>query len=351
MKCNSAARAPGSAAAFALGGALLAAPCVAGADPRPSPVTFAVEPVGESWRWRFSLQNHSGSPVEVVVDRRLVWFEAEAPEVLPGARVRRAPRLPRCVHEARPTSNEGARTRRLAAGERYAEEVDLRDLCGLRFPPALVEGQRVVPHYGYAAPRRPTVLRSIVRDEEPEGVIDVRAAPLPWRVATDESADRGGASTDGVPLGLAGGSANAAMASGLRVTVRVTNPSRHPVRTLWRSTMFSFEVERPDGTTAECNAITRMPPPLRDLYARLGGLGRRSLVVSPATYCPAGLLDRPGVYPARVIFEAPAAPPEVASPSVFSGRVRSPQFVLRVARGRGAYVPLNPSDAETGRPR
>ncbi|MBL8602928.1 MAG: hypothetical protein JNK72_13470 [Myxococcales bacterium] len=329
----------------------LALSASAAADPV-SPVSLSVSPVPNSFLWRVGVQNTSPATVPVVFDRRLVWFEVAPPVTAPGPgvrRPRRAARPVRCAHEARPANNERSPEVVLPAGEGYSELVDVRDVCRLRLPAGFVEGATLTVHYGFVTPparppRRPRPVplsRSVVRDERREAFGDLTATvvvqPLPVsvEVTTAPSATLSG-------LNLRGRGNTAQDGMGLRAAMRLQNPSIQPVSTLFRSTLFSFEVTPPGGAPVRCNLITRGPSVQRDFFVRLGGYGSRATTLVPHFYCPGTTFDTAGVYEVVGVFESLADGAAFHLGRVFVGTARSTPFQLRVVRGRGPYAPMRP---------
>jgi len=322
---------------------LLCIPSAALADPPavpvPAPVALEVGEGGSPGRLRFALRNVTGAPVEVVADRRLLSFVATPPVVPAGARRRRTGRLPRCAHDQRPTINEFSPRVVLEPGQRYSEEIDVDDLCGLRVPALGV--QPLEFHYGFTPPRRGRAshARSIVTDERAETFADVTTiAPPSLLAALAPDAATGDASRALLTLTARGSSASSA--AGLRVPVTLRNPSVQAVWTLLRPTQFSFVVTDPDGREVACDALLRQPTPLRDLFVRLSARGRRSYTLLASMHCPASTFQRAGVYRARARFESRADGEAFGMQRVFTGITESASVPLRVSRGQ--IVPLRP---------
>jgi hypothetical protein len=318
-------------------------PAVAALPTGPSPIAFSVEPVPGSWRWRWSIRNVSGAPVEVAADRRLVWVEVLPPSA-PGAgsRSRRRPRPTRCVFETRPTSAEGAVRTELRANERYSEVVDLRDVCRLRVPAAMAPSTSVVVHYGFepmprGAPRRTTLARWMAHTLVP----DLRSHPVNdlTATATVPSGEPPDAQTQTADASLAGTQSQAAVAAGLRVSVALRNAAARPLWSLFRPSLFTFEVASPSGRSFVCDAQLRDPPPFREFFVRLAGGARRTTTLALADYCPLNTFDEAGIYRVRAVFRSNSNGEPWLTGRVFTGRVVSPTFVIRVFRGDGRYRP------------
>lgn len=320
---------------------LLCIPSAALADPPtvPAPVALEVGAGDSAGRLRFALRNVTGVPVEVVADRRLLSFVATPPVALPGVRRRRGPRLPRCAHDQRPALNEFSPRVTLEPGQRYSEEVDVDDLCGLRVPS--FGAQPLEFHYGFAAPRRGRVshARSIVTDERADTFAEITTvAPASLVARASQDGSSGGPGQSMLTLSARGSSAPSA--AGLRAVVTLRNPSVQAVWTLLRPTQFSFVVTSPEGSEVVCDSLLRQPAPLRDLFVRLPARGRRSYTLLPSMYCPASAFRGPGVYRARARFESRADGEAFGMQRVFTGITESESIALRVSRG--PIVPMRP---------
>lgn len=307
--------------------------------PPPPPLALQVAAVEGTWRYRWALQNVTDAPVEVVADRRLVSLELTPPAPPPGprGRRRRAPRVVRCVHSSRPGSNEAVARVRLLPGQRYSELLDVRDTCGLSVPAALTAGVSITARYGFATARRVPRSRSITVDERPEVVPELTAtftaAAPPVEAAPEPAGDS---------LRVVTRRTQAATGEGLRMTVSVENPSAQPVRTLWQTALFSFVIERPDGVSVRCNALSRRPDPLRDLFVRIGPHGRRAVTLLPASYCPLGAFDAQGLYSVRAIYQSVESGQTYGFVRSFTGQAESTPVTVRVSRGVGPITPWAP---------
>jgi hypothetical protein len=329
------------AAALVAPGAALAVP-----TPRPSgpsPVTFTVEPVAGTTRWRWSIRNTTDRAVEVATDRRLVWLEVPPAAPAPGARRRRAPRPVRCVHEDRPATPERAVRTSIAPGQRYSELVDLRDMCRLRVPAGVTEGAAVVAHYGFApltGPRVPVArwrARTLVLDEMPYPVNDL-TAPVTVPAMTAPAAPAEAAPAP--ELQMEGRDAQSTFGERMVTTVTLRNATRRVLWTLLRTTMFAFELQTPSGRVVRCDLLTRDSNPFREFFVRLGGGARRAQRLVVADYCPAGAFDEAGLYQARAVFTSRADGDPWLMGRAFVGVARSAPFTLRISRGRTRYRPF-----------
>lgn len=301
----------------------------------PSPLAFLVAPEAGGSRWRFTLRNQGSAPVTVIADRRLVSLEFPAAQPTEGRRRRPAAR--RCAHSGRPSINEFAPRVTLAPGESYSEQFDLRDQCALRVP-TFAPGDPIVVRYGWEGPGRRSMMRSLVIDEGPSvlpSLVTTVAAPAALVESLDEPGD--------APLQVRVSGSQSARGEGLRASVRLVNPSVQPIWTFYRNSMWAFEVQRPDGVGVTCDALTRQPGARRDFFVRLGARGSRGATLVPDAWCPQGTFERPGVYEVRAVFTSGENGEDFGLQRVFTGRVSSRPFFLRVSRGSGRYVAWSPS--------
>lgn len=314
---------------------LLCMPAAALADPT-APVALEVAATEVPGRLRYTLRNTGDAPVEVVADRRLLSFVATAP--LSGAPRGRARALARCAHDQRPPLNEFSPRITLEPGQRYSEAFDVADLCAARMPALGPEPLEF--HYGFAPPRRGAAshARSVVTDERPETFAELTTTVPSTTVTTTAAGEAVG--RPGALLALEMRGAGAASPAGLRATVTVRNPSVQAVWTMLRPTQFSFVVTTPAGRDIACEAVTRQPSPLRDLFVRLPGRARRSVTLLPSLYCPATAFQAAGVYRVRARFESRASGEAFGFQRVFTGVVESASVPLRLSRG--TLVPMEP---------
>ncbi|MEZ4390928.1 MAG: hypothetical protein R3A48_07525 [Polyangiales bacterium] len=301
----------------------------------PSPLALLVTPEAGGSRWRFSLRNQSSAPLTVIADRRLLTLEFP-PAQPTGPRRRRAVRR-RCAHSDRPAINEFAPRVTLAPGESYSELFDLRDQCALRVP-TFAAGDSIAVRYGWDGSSRRSMMRSLLVDEGPT-VLPSLVTTVTAPEAPVEAVDEAG----GAALQVRASGSQAARGEGLRAAVRLVNPSAQPTWTFYRNGMWSFEVLRPDGVAVTCDALTRQPGARRDFFVRIGARGGHGATLVPDVWCPRGTFARPGVYEARAVFESAEGGDDYGLQQVFTGRVSSRPFFLRVSRGSGRYVPWSPS--------
>ncbi len=213
--------------------------------------------------------------VEISADRR--WLRAE----LRDGRGRRVV----CSAPVRPRA--GSRPRSLEAGQRWAEWLDVRELCWGRSLEALSATTEVRWTFDAGRGRAPWVARTAARR-----VAALTPHTAPWRPWA-------------APLA---GSAPGAAAAPLRVELAPTDVrlQQRPIfrvravggqatrRVFVRHESFSFRVSAPSGRTFEC----RVPPfagrVLPDFFTRLSRGRVIPLALDGATYC--GRFEEPGIY-------------------------------------------------------
>ncbi len=354
-----------------------------------SPVMFSAEPVRGTHRWRWSLTNVSNSPVTVAADRRLIWLEASPPLALPHARHRARATSSVCVREDHPTTNDLVRRVTLAHGERYAELVDLRDLCRLHVPVTATPRTIVSLHYGFDTAvvhrhtaARPMPTRSIVFAEDgavvddltarvavpdptlpesPAAAVDPRPSPAPAISAAPAPAPVTATATapapatavppsDSVAPGprLVVANAEAATGDRLQVSVRLNNPSVQPLWAVWRPGLLDFTVHDPLGRTWACTGLTRHSHPPREVWRRIPPHGSVAMTVQPGFWCPRTAFAPEGIYRVQATYANTTDGRDYGFPRVLTGQVVSDSFDLRVVRGSGQYVPLDSSVSMTG---
>jgi hypothetical protein len=316
----------------------------------PSSVTVQVTPSADTLHWSFELQNGARAPVEVVADRRLLWFDLVPPAELPpppGARRRRVrrPAPVRCLAPNRPGSNDTAQHVLLPSGGRYIEGFDLREYCGLRLPAGLVPGATLAVHYGFQG--RPSAARAVVLDHaQPPTVELVLAAPLrvPGTAANWPPAP------PPAPLGserahvTVSGALDGATVMDLRATLRLVSDSPYPQRVFYRPGLFRVEFIDPLGERIECRAGARAYAPERDFFVPLTRRGVGAMLQLGAI-CPVERFATPGIYRAQAIYETDVSGAAFGFQS-FQGRATSPYFFVRIRRGAqtGPYQRLPVED-------
>lgn len=281
----------------------------------PPPVTFSIAPAGDGHRLVVALE--ARERVEISADRR--WLRAELRDV-------RGRRLS-CASPVRP--RVGSRARTLEAGERWAEWLDVRELCWGRALDALPAARELTFHFdagrapGAWVARTPTgsvrALQPVVSAwrapastaPEPESMLRVRLAPTDTTI--------GGRPT-------------------LRVSV--AGASHATVRAYVRPENVSFHVVAPSGRGFECGVPAFEGRPLPDFFRRLSLSRPAMLSLDGQAYC--GRLEEPGIYevtPIVTLRERGAEWRLAGVTGVFRGvgapiRVRSSTYVEQPWSGR-----------------
>lgn len=208
----------------------------------------------------------------------------------------------------------------------------------------MTPGATVVAHYGFepwpAAGRgRPSLARWTARTITPDLAaypVNDLTANVTVPVGQPASIDTASASA---AVAIEGAPAQGATAPGLRVAVTLRNPSPRPVWSLYRPSMFSFEVVSPSGRRVSCETLYREPTPFRELFVRLGPGARRRSGLALGDFCPLRTFDESGIYEVTAVFRSSADGEPWLTGRVFTGRIRSAGFVIRVSRGDGRYRP------------
>lgn len=331
-----------------------AADADAGTPAPPTSLRLEVTARPDSLRWVFALVNTGTAPIQLVADRRLLWMEitpAPEPPPAPGERrrrrARRAARPVRCRAPDRPPSEDFSPHTTVEPGGRYTEGFDLRHLCGLRLPRALVPGATLAVHYGFAD-RQPRAAHAIVLDGHTppltevsvEQPIVVPGDPANWPPPGPPPVQRG---DPRVAVSVAG-TPSAPTIHGLTVTVRVANAGQYPLRTFFRAGQIHFEITGPTGERISCRRPVRDYAPVRDFFVRLtrGGV-RETLVLG--LICPAEAFTNQGVYRGQAIYESRVSGAALGFES-FQGFAASPYFYFRLTRGStpAGYQPLPTED-------
>lgn len=308
---------------------------VSGSTSSSVPVRLQVTPDGSTLHWSFMLENISGAPVEVVTDRRLLWFEILPSEMQPvGAarRVRRSRRV-RCIHPYRPESLDTVSRTLLQPGDRYVEGFDVRELCGLRLPMSLVPGVSLLVHYGFAG--RPSFARAVVLDRRTPPIVElVMSSPVVVPGSSERWPPLGPTAPAGDPRVrvTVSGVLDGATAMDVRPTVRIASTGLYPLRTFFRPGLIRLEVTTPSGDRVRCQSGAREYAPVRDFFVRLSRNGLAETLQLGAM-CPEDALASPGIYRAQAVFESRVSGAPFGFTS-FEGQAASPYFFVRIRRGR-----------------
>lgn len=318
----------------------------------PSPVALSVEQRAGTLHWRFTLTNRGVQPVDVAIDRNMLALEiiAPAPVVDPATPRRRAPRAPkpaRCRGALFHSNTDETARAQLAPGQSYSEGFDLRSLCGVRFPRALVPGASLVFTYG-ARGKRPSFARAVVFIESGVPIEELRsdvmvlsgdAASFPPANPPSDGADRGPVELR-VPASII-----ADRVAGLSFGVSLRGRGSAPLRAFYRPSMLSLEVRTPRGGFFRCSdaplGYVGLPDYLRTISRSSGPATRLSV----GLLCDQTQFAQAGVYLVRVVFESNVESITSREPS-FRGRAVSRWIAAVVRRGSptARYAPLSVED-------
>lgn len=344
---------------------------------------------GPEQPWTLHLHNRGSTPIGVMADPGLLWFEVAVPGV-PAPRICRLPE---------PLWPSGMRRRAeliLPGGERFSRRFDPRFFCFADLvQTTLVPGAKVTPHFGWpqevragqkgkaepvraqapfvawVAPAAPTPAPAEsdadeAQPEEGSEAAEASAQSTPWQPPSEGLKNLTGSSIVLAPtygkwserLPAPTPSINVAMLAGSDaederaavVTVGVANAAAVSQLVFVRRELFSFDVLGPDGPF-NCPPGDLGSPDV-GAFTTLAPRASEQFVVRLLEMCPRGSFARPGVYEVRSTFHAKYSG-QALGIDAFSGDVASPRPALvRVRSGeRPSFLRAAPMVAGTeGRP-
>jgi hypothetical protein len=371
------------------------APAAAAPEPAAAPPAPAVEPedalialgrdlelviteTGPEQPWTLHLSNRGTTPIGVMADPGLLWFEV----AVPGSSTPHVCRLPE------PLWPKGMRRRAevtLKGGERFSRRFDPRFFCFHDLvQTTLVPNARVIPHFGWPVETRSTTVNgkridqplparapfvawvprpapnlpssaapeSPAPDPDDEDTSDeARSAPeLPWEppseglknvvgstiVLSDTYAkwsERVPSPTDGLQVAMLAGS-DAEDERAATVTVGIGNAGDEPQMVVVRRELVAFDVRGPDGSF-ECPTGDMGPPDIAS-FSTLGRRASEQFVVRLIEMCPRGGFARPGLYEVSATWHARFSG-QALGIDAFVGTLRSARPALvRVRSGERA---------------
>lgn len=321
-------------------------------DPPTSPVLLSVEQRQGTLHWRFTLTNRGDQPVDVAIDRNMLALEITPPttpvdSATPRRRRPSAPKPARCQGALFHSNTDETARMRLAPGQSYSEGFDLRLLCGVRFPRALVPGASLVFTYG-ARGRRPSFSRAVVFVEGGIPIEELRTEPmvLSWDAASALRDHPQSDSTEQGPIELrVPATVIADRVSDLAFNVSLRTRGSVPLRAFYQPSMLSLEVRTPRGGFFRCSVTplgyVGLPDYLRTISRTTGPQTRLSV----GLLCDPSQFAQPAVYLVRVVFESNVESTSSREPS-FRGRVVSRWIAAVVRKGSAAarYEPLTVED-------
>jgi hypothetical protein len=363
-------------------------PAVANTAPAASPeegllalardLELVVTESGPDMPWTLHLRNRGSTPIGLMADPGLLWFEV----AVPGASSPRLCRLPE------PLWPKGMRRRAevlLPAGERFSRRFDPRFFCFADLvQTALVPGARVIPHFGWPhepaatvvkgkraappPPAKPSFVAWVSQGTPPptppvdadpdtdennaeptpetpwqpptEGLENVVGAAIVLSPAYAKWSERPPATADGLQVAMLAGS-DAEDERGALVTVGLGNAGQTSQLVVVRRELVSFNVLGPDGPF-ECETGELGPPDVESFTA-FGPRSSEQLVVRLIEMCPAGGFSRPGLYEVHATWHGKFSG-QAHGLDAFLGTVKSPRPALvRVRSGeRSSFLRAAP---------
>jgi len=337
---------------------------------------------GPDQPWTLHLHNRGATPIGVMADPGLLWFEVS----LPSSSTRVTCRLPE------PLWPKAMRRRAelvLPPGERFSRRFDPRFFCFADMvQTALVPGARVVPHFGWphetrsatvggkrvehALTPRPPFVAWVVNEppepppEEEDALVEEDGGEpreVPWRIPRDGVKNIAGTAVelspayakwstksppleDGLNVALLAGS-DAEDERGATVTVSIGNAGNLPQTVVVRRELISFDVSGPDGSF-ECPTGDIGQPDIAS-FTTLGERKVEQLVVRLIEMCPRGSFARPGLYEVRATWHAKFSG-QALNVEAFVGTLTTPRpAMVRVRSGeRASFLRAAPMVATGG---
>jgi hypothetical protein len=332
---------------------------------------LVVNETGPDQPWTLHIHNRGTTPIGVMADPGLLWFEV----AVPGAGTQTC-RLPEPLW---PKNMRRRAEIMLAPDERFSRRFDPRFFCFAELvQTALIPGAKVTPHFGWPHEMRSTVVNgkrveqpltprapfiawavpeaqpaatpSALSDEaegeEPgsearpssegvwqlpsEGLKNLVGGTIVLSPAYSKWSERSPAPRDGMAVGMLAGS-DAEDERAALVTVGIGNAGASAQTAVVRRELLSFDVLGPDGSF-EC-ATGDMGSPDVASFSTLAPRAAEQLVVRLIEMCPRGSFSRPGLYEVRATWHAKFSG-QALNIDAFVGDVSSPQPALvRVRSG------------------
>lgn len=329
-----------------------AAPTPAPAAPAPEgslielgrDLELVVTETGPEQPWTLHLRNRGATPIGVMADPGLLWFEV----AVPGSTTPHVCRLPEPLW---PTGMRRRAEITLQAGERFSRRFDPRFFCFHDLvQTTLVPNARVIPHFGWPVETRHATVKGKRTDQPapahapfvawvpkppspaaplaPEPAADpddedttdeARIAPEPpWEPPTEglknvegsaivladtyaQWSERVPAPSDGLQVAMLAGS-DAEDERAATVTVGVGNAGEDPQTVVVRRELIAFDVRGPDGSF-QCPTGDMGPPDIAS-FSTLGRRASEQFVVRLIEMCPRGGFARPGLYEVSATWHA-----------------------------------------------
>jgi hypothetical protein len=343
-----------------------------------------VSETGPDQPWTLHLHNRGATPVGVMADPGLLWFEV----TLPSSSATLTCRLPE------PLWPKAMRRRAelvLPPGERFSRRFDPRFFCFADLmQTALVPGARVIPHFGWphetrtgaaggkrveqpltprppfmawvleGAKREPPVAAEPASDAEEgsdspaaepwrtpnEGLKSIVGPALVLSPAYSKWSERSPPLEEGLNVALLAGS-DAEDERGAVVTIALGNAGSMPQTLVVRRELVSFDVVGPDGSF-ECPTGDMGSPDIAS-FTNLGVRKTEQLVIRLIEMCPRGGFARPGLYEVRATWHSKFSG-QALNVEGFVGTLTTPRPALvRVRSGeRASFLRAAPMVAQGG---
>ena len=305
---------------------------------------LVVTETGPEQPWTLHLRNRGASPIGLMADPGLLWFEV----TVPGASSPHVCRLPE------PLWPKGMRRRAeviLGPGQRFSRRFDPRFFCFHDLvQTTLVPNARVIPHFGWPVETRSATVKGkrvdqplparapfvawVINHPSPTAPVEPAPAPNPDEEDTTDEAriapeppweppqeglknvvgsaivlgatygkwsERVPSPTDGLQVAMLAGS-DAEDERAATVTVGIGNAGEEPQTVVVRRELIAFEVRGPDGSF-ECPTGDMGPPDIAS-FSTLGQRASQQFVVRLIEMCPRGGFSRPGLYEVSATWHA-----------------------------------------------
>lgn len=382
------------AAASSLGSGSLGSPrAAAAADGDDAIIALArdleliISETGPEQPWTLHLHNRGSTPIGVMGDAGLLWFEVEVPGIA-------SPRVCRLPEPLWPTGMRRRSAQVLGPDERFSRRFDPRFFCFSDIvQTTLVPGAKITPHFGWphvspgksskkspngseparagtafvawaveapppeSAEAAPAPVEDALLSGAEEGTEGDERSVGPWLPPTEglenitgaslvlsapyaKWSERSPAPNPTINVAMLAGT-DAEDERGAVVTVAVSNGASVPQRVVVRRELLSFSVIGPDGPF-ECPPGELGSPDIAS-FSTLAPRASTQLVVRLLEMCPRGGFARPGVYEVRATFHGKFSGAGLGI-DAFVGEVSSPRPALvRVRSGeRPSFVRVAP---------
>jgi hypothetical protein len=306
---------------------------------------LVVTETGPEQPWTLHLRNRGTTPIGLMADPGLLWFEV----AVPGSSTPHVCRLPEPLW---PTGMRRRAELTLQAGERFSRRFDPRFFCFHDLvQTTLVPNARVIPHFGWPvetqrattkkgkrvdqplparapfvawvpkppSPAAPVAPEPVADPDDDDTTDEARIAPEPpWEPPTEGLKNVAGSAivlgdtyvkwservpspTEGLQVAMLAGS-DAEDERAATVTVGVGNAGKDTQMVVIRRELIAFDVRGPDGSF-QCPTGEMGPPDIAS-FSTLGQRASEQFVVRLIEMCPRGGFARPGLYEVSATWHA-----------------------------------------------